>query len=369
MINFSFVKTIDFTKTENIIFFCIIFILFLIVFFAVLFLLLGILKAIKNTINSIFNLRQQNPEKQQKNNVSNLNIQFHEKEEVNKKFATRSSGGYFVANPVQAEKSTEGQKDIVKLQKEEGQKDIEDALNNLKSGDPEEKETISSKMPPRAENQEIDDHKEIKIPRSKIFRRVKTASNVQGPSVLPESKNIEENKNVGNNISQNLGKFQKTATTSSSGVIQAPESEKFQEKNGPATRYDYSKKEENKISDSFFEKPDFVKNATSPVESKNIDKSIFGGKDALNRRDLGFRLRSGKGEIVRAQKEVGLKLNRQELSGLVNKYFPSYYGRDISKSEFAKQLKIVSKKPISDPAKRLQAKREINLLKKIGGVK
>jgi hypothetical protein len=353
MIDFSFVRNIDFSSTENIIFFCIIFILFLIIFCVVLFLLIKILKAIKNAVGSIFNLRQQNLTRQQKNKDSNLNINLYGKEGIDKNFAPKSSGEYFVASPVQAEKATKEKNDIAKLQKEKGQKDIEDALNVLKSGNSEEKETISSKMPSRVENQEIDDHEKIKIPRPKIFKQVETASNVQGPSVLSASKNAGDNKNAGNNISQNLEKFQKIAATSSSGVIRAPEPEK----------------ENEEISGSFFEKPDFVKNAPSPVENKNIDRSIFGGKDAVSRRDLSFRLRSGRGEIVGAQREAGLQLDRQQISGLVDKYFPSYYGRDISKSEFAKQLTIVSKRPISDPAKRLQTKREINLLKKIGGIK
>jgi hypothetical protein len=279
------------------------------------------------------------------------------KEERTEKFIPKSTGGDFLANPLKSKKPAEEKKDIVKLQKEKGQKDIEDGLSKLESVDPEDKETISSKMPLRTENQEIDDRKKIKIPRRKILKRVESASNVQAPSPSLKGRDIAGNKDIKNNIPKNLEEFQKASVTSSSGIIQPIESENFKEKS------------DDRIGGSFFEKPDFVKKPDILSKSKNVDSSIFDGKETLARRALSFKLRSGKGEIVKAQKEAGLKLDRQQMSELVNKYFPSYYGRDISKSEFAKQLKIMDKKPISDPSKRLQTKREINLLKKIGGVK
>jgi hypothetical protein len=69
-----------------------------------------------------------------------------------------------------------------------------------------------------------------------------------------------------------------------------------------------------------------------------------------------------------AERDFGLNMSRKEMGDLVQKYFPKSYGTDISKDEFRRQIRILERNPIDDASKRTQIRREIKLLKKIGGI-
>jgi len=104
-------------------------------------------------------------------------------------------------------------------------------------------------------------------------------------------------------------------------------------------------------------------------ENKEPESVIFGNKSGQTRRTISHNLKIPSAEMLRVEKSLGLNLTREQRSKLVDKYFPKYYGQEITKDEFKKQIQIVSRKPVANPAERKQGIREVELLKKMGGIK
>lgn len=139
--------------------------------------------------------------------------------------------------------------------------------------------------------------------------------------------------------------------------------------------------EKNQVAPQDREKKPFMFNEKSEINrernrERNIlekDNTIYGGKDALDRRILKFKLGFAKGdslkEMLKIQRGLGLRITREERAKLIEKYFPKYYGQQISKSEIKKQIKVVERSPIKSAGERIQRNKEIKFLKKISGIK
>jgi len=183
VIDFSIFKSIDFINTDNLIFLSIIFVVFLAALLVFLFILSKIVKIIKKAIIRMFNIDVKRPN-------------FDRKEVISQSQSSReeSSSGNMAPQKIIAiehinkghENNEKAEQDVVKTYKEKEEKSIKEHLDELKTVETEEKETLDSKMPSRSENQEEDGNKEIKIP---VPEYPSTRPQPTG-SVVSQSKNI-----------------------------------------------------------------------------------------------------------------------------------------------------------------------------------
>jgi hypothetical protein len=134
-----------------------------------------------------------------------------------------------------------------------------------------------------------------------------------------------------------------------------------------------------------FEKPGILKNDTrerlglgqkeKTVEQINPqDTSIFGGKEELTRRELRNKLRYDP-KVWKAGVEtkfnLSADLSRAGREKLEKELFSKVYGTNISKSDVQRRVKrmIIERGGTGDAAKKETLRREINFLKKLGGIK
>lgn len=125
----------------------------------------------------------------------------------------------------------------------------------------------------------------------------------------------------------------------------------------------------------FFEKLDFMKNKPESAASGNIkkaeqkDSSIFGGKQELTRSELREKLRDPKLDTV--EKSFGLDMTPAQRANLEKQLFPSSYGGNISKSDIRIRMQGLGRKMLSEknPQAKATLRRQINFIKKIGGIK
>jgi len=108
------------------------------------------------------------------------------------------------------------------------------------------------------------------------------------------------------------------------------------------------------------------KNSTN----SQTDDSMFGGKSEVSRIDLRHKLRYDS-KIWKAEKQVGLTLDRAERANLEKEVFSQTYGRDISKTDLKWGIKKLNQKMLGtkDLAEKGKIRKEIKFFKKIGGIK
>lgn len=127
--------------------------------------------------------------------------------------------------------------------------------------------------------------------------------------------------------------------------------------------------EENKRVEFFL--PKSSKISAEQKTGNRDDTSIFAGKEELTRPQLKYKLRTDK-NVWKAGVQTGFKLSRTERENLEKDLFPKIYGRNISKQDFQRRIKMMIREKgvnTSNAGKREQLRKEINFLKKIGGSK
>lgn len=371
-VDFSLLKRIDFTNTDNIIFLSVIFVLGLIVFFVFLFILVKIVGVIKKLIRRIFSTDSRKPKFNQKTADSLIEKAKAEKEAARPKPKILGSDSAKIISS-DKEELEEKNKNIIDSQKEKGQKDIAEGLSKLKAGAAPGKETLESKMPSRFEDQEENSHEKIKIPRAKRFTENEDVG-------ADPDKNLQQTKSD----LQGVSGFEKTAVTTSHGIIKPTGSNISSDKAGIASveagkinngiGSEKSLPEHDDKGESFFSKPGFLKNAAKKTAvAKSSDTSIFGGKEELTRMQLRHKLRYDP-KVWEAGVETRLNLkidlSRAGRERLEKELFPNTYGRNISKADIKRRVRMmVIEQGGADPARRETLRREVKFLKKIGGIK
>lgn len=130
----------------------------------------------------------------------------------------------------------------------------------------------------------------------------------------------------------------------------------------PASQPSFNKTDKSAINKSGLDIP------KSKEQTASADKSIFSGKPEISRAELRQKLRYDP-KIWKSQRDAGLNLNPSQRVDL-EKEIPQAYGGNISKSDLKKTiLKMAAERASSmDPKKRESLRKEINFLKKIGGI-
>jgi len=134
----------------------------------------------------------------------------------------------------------------------------------------------------------------------------------------------------------------------------------------------YSQSEENKINPTE-SKIDIPISKTSDRGSQ--EGSIFGGNSELSRLELKEKLRSD-ASVWKAGVSSRFNLSREERAKLEKELFSDFgtYGRNISRKDFETKIKLMNKEKVNaggrgDFAKQEKLRKEVNFLKKIGGIK
>lgn len=123
-------------------------------------------------------------------------------------------------------------------------------------------------------------------------------------------------------------------------------------------------------------KPESASSNKNPIEilisknQKSSDASIFDGKQEISRQELRQKLRYDP-KVWKAGVQSKFDLTREERVKLEKEIFPSIYGRNISKADMNRRIRMMIKErgSASNLEKAETLRREIKFLKKIGGVK
>ncbi len=109
--------------------------------------------------------------------------------------------------------------------------------------------------------------------------------------------------------------------------------------------------------------------AVQEKQNNPADNSIFKGKSEVSRTDLRQRLRNDP-ETLKAQKQVGLNLSPTERAKLEKEVFSQTYGGNISKTDLKWGIKKLNQKMMGakNPVEKGKIRKEIKFFKKIGGI-
>lgn len=129
-----------------------------------------------------------------------------------------------------------------------------------------------------------------------------------------------------------------------------------------------------------YEKPDFMKdeldifNRQKPAkQDKSVDSVLFGKQDELTRVQLKHRLRHDP-KVWKAGVRSRFNLTRESREKLEKQLFSKIYGRNISKQDFNRRIRMMKKEKAGlmaggNVAKAETLRKEIKFLQKISGVK
>lgn len=240
-------------------------------------------------------------------------------------------------------------------------------------------DTLESKMPSRSENQEVDEHQEIKIPRAKRFEEEAPEEQKQDTAIPKKEQAIEVVKSpVQDPVIKGIGQSVKQITPDNSKKIAA----------APNVTNNIGKKLNSiktfpRQDASILQQPGFVEdklgvqaktfgdNKKAPSGSKkNEDQSIFGDKPEVSKIELKHEMRTDP-KIWQASRQVGLTLSPVERSKLVKDVFSPALGRNISKTDLKWSIKKLNQKMLGakDHGEHAKIRKEIKFFKKIGGIK
>ncbi len=104
--------------------------------------------------------------------------------------------------------------------------------------------------------------------------------------------------------------------------------------------------------------------------SQGRDGSIFGGEEEISRIEMRHKLRYDP-KVWQAGRQSRLNLSPTDREKLEKELFPRIYGKDISKADLSRKIKMMSKErgSTTDFKRKETLRRQINFLKRIGGVK
>lgn len=291
--------------------------------------------------------------------------------------------GSFVHDSADSDKKSEqDDKKGLKTYKEKEEKSILEHLSKLKVKDEEGKETLESKMPSR-DPEEDEGYKKIKIPRAKRFKTEKkedknvvvTSSSLHGQKLVYEKEKIEgtretlkkQNKGFMGLIKDTLGINKDGSKNSSSSGSSKQAKGGYESNHGRGTtNKEYAVNDGIKI-------PTADKRGTEKKGGQ--DYSIFGDKEEISRLEFKHKLRFSK-DVWRAGVKSRFNLSPLERVSLEKDLFSNFitYGRNISKDDLKLRLKLMNKERFNaggkgNYVKQEKLRREINFLKKIGGIK
>ena len=366
MFDFSTLKNINFLNLENLIFLAV----FLIV---VIFLLLICFLIVKFSIKLIIGIFKKifykdNFSKDQGSNlevvVSELEKSKEERNKIGKEKVENNNTPHPKIDYVNYSKNSddsEKKKDNKQVYEEKEQKSVEEGLSKLKSSGSDDKDTLESRMPLRSENQEgIDSHEKIKIPRAKI---------IGGDSV----------KNSGVDQKKSEAKYLNEPVVKSSdlhGQSLVYEKEKiFAAKKtlhgGSEVLEDPVVKSSDLHERSLAYGGEKINNKKGgALNRKTTGYSIFGDRPEVSREKLKQEMRSDT-TIWQAASREGLNFSPIERVKLVEKVFSSSLGRNISKSDLKLSIEKLNEKMsvTKDPKVHATIRKEIKFFEKIGGIK
>ena len=225
--------------------------------------------------------------------------------------------------------------------------DIEDSLEKLKKGDsPNEDSSVLSILKKKRGEEDAGNQKKIEIPRAK---NVLGADNV-GAAISTQK--VEENKK---DIAEGLNKL-KSNSIAAGGTLQSKMPLSAENINNDRQEIKIPKAEE-KLGEKI-------------KQSKNEDRSIFGGKSEISRLDLKGKLRKDP-NVWKAERQAGLTLSPLERVKLEKEVFSQAYGRNISKTDLKWGIKKLGQKLVDakNAAEHEKIRKEIKFFKKIGGIK
>ena len=355
MLDFSILKSIDFSNSNNLLFFSIFLILAIILFFVVL----AVIFEIFHALAKLFGKHLHIPRQVKSNAQSDKKIM---EDSPKHKVA-----GEMNMNFESDKKENGAQKDFAKTDKEKEQKSISDQLNGLKSkkGEP-ENNSMQSRMPSTDNKKENEDSKKIEIPRAK--------------KVTGEETPVTRASGLGSNLTKTQDAKKATQSAGNMGNISVS-IKSVSNTDSKITKEVHGFSQKNEVNparsvseDSQPEQNSFETRLGSGV-AVNREKDtggdiLFGNKDEISRINMRIKLRRDP-KIWKAERKVGLTLSPVERVKLEKQIFPTVYGRNISKSDLKKNLKRMSKEwgSATEPGKKTLLRREMKFLKNIGGIK
>jgi hypothetical protein len=203
-------------------------------------------------------------------------------------------------------------------------KNISEHLAKLKSNPDDKKDTLASKMPSRAEDDEKDTDRDLLRSSTSMVFLTKSA---QEKSRAERSHN---DKNTNNNSFDNKsipgGKQKSAESVTKSGLLKAP--------------------------------------------LKSNGSSIFEDDGEVSKMKLEHEMRTDS-KIWQASRQSGLNLSPVERSKLVEKVFSKAQGRSISKTDLKSSIRKLNQKMLNtkDSEEHAKLRKEIKFFKKIGGIR
>jgi len=381
---------VDFTSPDNLIFFSIIFVLGAVILLVSLLVIVKVAKAIKKLVFRVFNVDAKKPKLNQKNNAGWLIEKGEENKEVvnipKQRILGGDSAGIIGSNRNGLEEEQIDRAENTFEEKEE--KDIAEGLSRLKSSGPASGGTLESKMPSREENQEEESHERVKIPKAKRFFTSNAVTKSEDKNIDAVNKGAHRTQG----IAQRVTGFEKTAVTTSHGIIKPMGVVALPDKGGNIMSAQVESSQAEKSSspreqlpipqdqDSpFFQKPDFLKNIVGSEKkakeknntiSKSADSSIFGGKEEISRIELRQKLRWDP-SVAKAQKDLRMNLSPVARAKLEKETFSKLYGLNVSKKDLKINLKRMGREwaGTTDMKRKEVLRKQIKFFKKIGGIK
>jgi len=317
LINLSFLKDIDFTNTDTLIFLAIFLAIAIIIFAVLLLVVAQIIKIIKRIIIRIFNLDVKKPDMNRGQSVEWLHKQKEGDKEESSFIPKSHATDNLTINSGPVENKKEEKQDVVKSDREKEQQNVLENLDRLKTEN-NEAQGIEVPTPERF------DAKSARVP-AKVM-----TTGIQNP------------------------KFKLSESTHEAKLPSQGRAEPFHEDGASGVDFGTSI-------------PELKRNKS---ETETQDQSMFGGKEEVSRLKLQHEMRYDS-KIWKEQKLMGLNFSREEREGLIKKIFPSVYGKNISKKDLGYVLKRMGREwsSATDMNKKATLRKEIKFLKKIGGIK
>lgn len=363
-LDFSIIKNIDLNSSNNVLFFVIVFLLGIIFVSIVSFIIYEIVKSLVRLFKKIFF-----KDDDLKVVVKELEESKEERKEVEEKVKHLAAKG-LDAPPVKSKQEDKSAKKVDTKENSKIEIPTSKKINGQKQPGGEGPSTpgVGQGMPESG-------NPKIEIPISKKVEEQKKSGPVNS-SIPDVGKGASDT--IGSKIEIPTSKKKDDAAVNTSKVHQGNIIEKAIEKGevkiGSGLIIPKTEKHKDETVAIHENKPIFEEKSKNNVviatgHSKN-DGSIFGGKEEISRLEFKEKLRSSE-SAYRADIASDLKMSPLERANIEKQVFPSVYGQNISRSDVKSVVKNLTKKlgGISNSKVHERVRKEINFLKKIGGIK
>jgi len=402
----SYIKDIDFSNRETIIFLSVAFVLGIAVIFIISVVIKFIAELFAYISKRFFPKKKAIADEGSDLNVVVSELEKSKEERVameNQRMPADNMGSPMLKNGGSKEIDLEQlEKDNKQIYIEKEQKDILSGLNKLKQDSANtNKETLASKMPSRLDSNDGADstaHQKIEIPVSKKYNvpdasaakntAEQTGRDVVG-SLAKKGSDITKNQNLKDESP--LGFVAKGIAKEKAQDMVKEKAEGYTEKDQTKVSSDlhgsglvYGKEEIKAAKNSMQERRQgwlskFLggnsKNKASDTSGDNStiakDGTFFDGQQEISRVKLEYKMRKDP-NIWKAARDVRLNISPVERSKLIKEVFSQAYGRNISRTDLKWGIKKLNQKLVDAkdrPEEHEKIRKEIKFLKKIGGVK